>query len=95
MLVKILEVFPLVERQYTDRDGRQQTFLSKGFILMSSHGNFYAEAVQDWASHWEKQNVKKNRVVDVALSYRCRDYKDANGLTRYSNELTITNMILI
>lgn len=95
MLVKILEVFPLVERKYTDRDGREQTFKSKGFILMSAHGSFYAEAVQEWATHWEAQNIKKNHVVDVALSYRCRDYKDANNLTRYSNEITITNMILI
>lgn len=95
MLVKILEVFPMQERQYTDRDGRQQTFLSKGFYLMTTHGSIYAEAVQEWASHWEKQNLKKNHVADVALSFRSRDYKDANGVVRYSNEVTITNMILI
>lgn len=95
MLVKILEVFPLQERQYTDRDGRSQSFKSKGFILMTTHGSLYAEAVQEWASHWEAQNLKKNHVADVALSFRCREYKDANGVVRYSNELTITNMILI
>lgn len=95
MLVKILEIHPLVERQFTDKEGRTQTFASKGFVLMSSRGAFYAEAVQEWATHWEKQNLKKNHVCDVALSFRCRDYKDKDGNTRYSNEIIISNMILI
>lgn len=95
MLVKILEIMPLVQRNYNDRDGREQVFVSKGFVMMGAHGAFYAEAIQEWASHWDKQNLKKNHVVDVALSYRCRDYTDKEGVKRYSNELTITNMVLI
>ena len=95
MLVKILEVFPMVSREYQDRDGRTQTFKSKGFIMMSSKGAFYAEAVQEWASHWDSQNLKKNHCADVSISTRCRDYTDNNGNKRYSNEITITNMILI
>lgn len=95
MVAKILEVFPLVERPYTDRDGRQSTFKSKGVIFQATRGSFYAEAVQEWASHWEGLKIKKGGVVDVSPAFRCRDYKDANGITHYANELTFTNMIYL
>lgn len=95
MIAKITEVFPLVERNYTDKNGLAQTFKSKGFLFMTSCGSFYGEAVQEWAEHWERQNLKKNHCVDVNPSMRYREYKDGNGLTRFSNEVTIANMILL
>lgn len=95
MVAKIIEVFPAVERQYQDREGRTQTFKSKGFIFMTADASFYAEAVQEWASHWETQKVKKGICVDVHPTWRYREYKDANGVARYSNECTITNMVVL
>lgn len=95
MIAKITEVFPMVERNYTDKNGLAQTFKSKGFLFMTSNGSFYGEAVQEWAEHWERQNLKKNHCVDVNPSMRYREYKDANGVTRFSNEVTIANMILL
>lgn len=95
MVAKVIKVFPITSREYTDRMGQKQVFKSKGFIIYAGEGNIYAEAVQETATTLEELNIQEGEPVFVQLSYVAREYKDSNGLTRYSNEVTIRQMLVI
>lgn len=90
MVAKIISVFPLIVREYTDREGRTQTFKSKGYIFNDGKSEFYAEAVQEWAEHNEHQDYKILSSVAIHPTIRCRKFNDKEGKERYSNEITIT-----
>lgn len=95
MILKIDKVFPLVAREYTDRDGRKQVFKSKGFVLRDDRNYYYAEAVQEWAEHWENNPIKEGTTVKTTLKCNARQYKDAQGVVRYSNEISIANIMKV
>jgi len=95
MVAKIIKVFPLNSREYTDRNGQKAIFKSKGFIINAGEGNIYAEAVQDTATVIEELNVQEGEAVFIQLQHVARDYKDSNGLTRYSNEVTIRQLLVV
>ena len=95
MVAKVIKVFPLASRKYTDRMGTEQVFKSKGFIIYAGEGNIYAEAVQETATALEGLNIQEGEPVFVQLSYVAREYKDSNGNSRYSNEVTIRQMLVI
>lgn len=95
MVVKIIEVLPMAERAYTDRQGRADVFKSKGFILQHSTGQFYVEAVQKDAESLDAMDIKNGDCAFVSFRVVCRSYKTAQGETRYSNEITLNTMILI
>lgn len=89
MICKIVQVFPLQVREYTDRDNRPQVFKSKGFLLDDGRHTIYAEAIQEWAQFHEDNKVKANDTVICHPVCRARSYKDNQGNERYSNEITI------
>ena len=95
MVVKIVSVLPMTQRSYTDRQGRADVFKTKGFIFLHSTGEFYAEAIQKDAEALDSMDIKSGDIAFVSFRFVCRNYKTAQGETRYSNEITLSNMILI
>lgn len=95
MVVKIVSVMPMAQRAYTDRQGRPDVFKTKGFILLHSTGEFYVEAVQKDAEALEAMDIKSGDIAFVSFRVVCRSYKTAQGDTRYSNEITLSNMVLV
>lgn len=95
MVVKIVSVLPMAQRAYTDRQGRADVFKTKGFVLLHSTGEFYAEAVQKDAEALDALDIKSGDIAFVSFRVVCRSYKNTQGETRYSNEITLANMVLI
>ncbi len=93
MFVKIVQVFPINSRTYTDRLGNNQVFYSKGMIIDGGEGTMYVEAVQEQAQELEKAGIKQGECAFVQLGYVARPYKAQNGDERYSNEITIKRFI--
>lgn len=93
MTAKILMVYPLVSREYTDRENQQKVFKSKAIIIHNGKSSIYAEAIQDMADQVESQNVKIGDMVNIYLTCRAREYTDAKGSKRVANEVTINNLI--
>lgn len=95
MVAKIIKVFPMTSRQYTDRQGQSQVFKSKGFVLNAGDGNIYAEAIQETADQLNSLDIKEGDCGFVQLTFVARSYKDSKGEERMSNEVTIRQMLMI
>lgn len=95
MVAKIIKVWALEAHEYTDRNGRNQVFKSKGFTLQTSDGTFYAEVVGDNAEDIDKLDIHPQDRAFVQVSLRAREYKAQNGTERVSNEVTIQQMYMI
>lgn len=95
MVVRINEVRPIEAHEYTDRQGQQQVFKSKGFILQVSEGSLYAEAFGDLAEGLDKLEIKSADCALVQLSCNARTYTTKEGVSRVTNEFTITKMVLL
>lgn len=95
MVVRINEVRPIEAHEYTDRQGQQQVFKSKGFILGMSEGTIYAEAFGDLAEGLDKLEIKSSDCALVQLSCNARTYTTRDNVQRVTNELTITKMIML
>lgn len=95
MVVRINEVRPVEAHEYTDRQGQQQVFKSKGFILQVSEGSIYAEAFGDLAEGLDRLEVKNGDCALVQLSCNARTYTTKEGVSRVTNEFTITKMIML
>lgn len=93
MIAKVIKVFPIVHRDYTDRMGAKQVFHSKGFLLVIGEGTIYVEAVQETATALEAFKVKEGSVAFVQLVFCAREYKTAQGETRLSNEVTLKQFV--
>lgn len=90
--VSILSQFPLVERQYVDRNGQPQVFASRGFILGDGINTMYAEMQGDLAR--AAANIQYDQAVlhSALLQTTMRDYRDKDGNVRYSNEVRILKL---
>lgn len=95
MFVQIAKVLPLVSRDYTDRQGNNQKFYSKGFIFSTSEGSLYVEAVQEQAQELEKLGIKEKDCAMVQVGSVARSYKDSSNNERFSNEVTIKRFVLV
>lgn len=95
MVVRINEVQQIEAHEYTDRQGQQQVFKSKGFILQASEGSIYAEAFGDLAENLDKLDIKSGDCALVQLSCNARTYTTKDGVSRVTNEFTITKMTLL
>lgn len=89
--VQILEQFPLAERQYTDLNGVQKVFASRGFKLSDGIDTFFAEAVGDYARSLTQLDV--NVFHRVQGSWQCRDYNGSDGSIRHQNNFTINKIV--
>lgn len=95
MVVRINEVRPIEAHEYTDRQGLQQVFKSKGFILQVSEGSLYAEAFGDLAEGLDKLEIKSGDCALVQLSCNARTYTTRDNVQRVTNEFTITKMTML
>lgn len=93
MFVKIIKVFPIVHRDYTDRKGAKQQFHSKGFLICAGEGTIYVEAIQETATALESFGVKEYSLAFVQLAFSAREYKTAQGDVKLSNEVTVKQFI--
>lgn len=94
MTLKVLKVFETRNVQYTGKDGQQQVFVIKGFLLSDGYNTFYAEATQGVATFCDSLNVKEGDFVFVHLQHTVRQYADAAGQPRHSNETKIVSMMV-
>lgn len=94
MVYRVIKVFALTKREYTTREGQQQVWLSKGFLLTDGRNSIYAEAQQATADAMETLNYKGGEVVQGHLRNVAREY-ESNGVKRYSNEVIIDALMII
>lgn len=92
-LVSVLQQFPLQERQYLDREGQNQVFASRGFVLSTGIDTFYAEMTGDYARSQAAVQFDPAVMHMAQMQTSVREYKDKEGNTRYSNEIRITKLI--
>lgn len=91
-IVRIMQAQPLQERNYTDRNGQQQVFASRGFVLSDGIDTFYAEAVGDYARSLPPDfNTGANHRLQAQLSMR--EYRDKEGGFRYATEIRIVKIV--
>lgn len=93
MIAKVIKVFPIVHRDYTDRMGAKQVFHSKGFLINAGEGTIYVEAIQETATALEDFGVQVGSVAFVQLVFNAREYKTAQGEIKLSNEVTLKQYI--
>ena len=90
--VKILQHFPMAERQYTDRNGQAACFTSKGFKLSDGVDSFYAEMTGDMAKRCQNVTYEQGKMYCAQMQISCREFTDRDGVVRYSNEIRIINL---
>lgn len=95
MVVRINEVRQIEAHEYTDRQGQKQVFKSKPFILQSSEGSIYAEAFGDLAEGLDKLDIKNGDCALVQVSCNARSYTTKDNVQRFTNEFTITKMVML
>lgn len=95
MFVQIIQVFPLISRDYTDRQGNRQQFLSKGLLVETGHGTLFVEGVQEIATQIEKLQLKEKDCCLLQIGSVARSYKTSSGEERYSNEVTIKRITIV
>ncbi|MBP3517665.1 MAG: hypothetical protein J6K31_04520 [Parabacteroides sp.] len=89
--VNILHQYPLQSRTYTDRDGQQRIFHSRGFHLTDGIDEFYAEMQGEGATL--AGEVDPNAIHRVQCFLKARRYTDKNGAERFDNQVIITKLI--
>lgn len=91
-LMTIKQAFALVERPYTDRNGIQTLFASRGFVLTDGIDTVYAEAVGDHAKSIANVNYAPGSTYRIQMQICAREWKDKDGLTHYSNDVRIVKI---
>lgn len=92
-IVTIQQQFPLQERNYTDRNGQQQVFASRGFVLSDGIDTFYAEMTGDYARSQANVQYDANAAHTVQAQISTREYRDKDNNIRYHNEIRITKIV--
>lgn len=92
-IVSIQQQLPLQERNYTDRNGQQQVFFSRGFILSDGIDTFYGEMIGDYARSQANVEFDTKTVHTVQAQISTREYKDKDNNTRYQSEIRITKLV--
>ena len=91
-LVSIQQQFPLQERSYVDRNGQNQVFASRGFVMTTGIETFYAEATGDYARSLPQQ-FDQNVMHSLQTQLSVRDFRDKDGNTRYQTEVRIIKLV--
>ncbi len=91
-LIRIVEELPLRERSYSDQNGQQKVFVTKGFIVTDGINKFCAEAVGDLARALD-QNVPDINIPHlVSYEISCREWTDQQKQRRFENGIRILRM---
>ena len=89
--VMIIKQHPLESRQYTRRDGQQDTYNSVGFELTDGIDRFYAEATGELALSLQ-QPLDTSTMHRIQGRMACRQWQDKEGRTRFENAVIITRI---
>lgn len=93
MVAKVIVVYPLIEREYTNREGKKAIFKSKGLGIHNGRSSIYAEALQEEAEEVERMNLEVGEMVSIHLRCNVRGYTDSQNNNRVTNDITITNLM--
>ena len=91
LFVTILEQRPLQSRPYTDSQGQNRVFYSKGFVLSNGIDEFYAEMTGDMAAQCTDFDTSVTHRMQGTI--RQRRFTDKNGQERFENQIFITRMV--
>lgn len=90
--LQIVQVLPFQEREYTDRNGQQQMFASRGFVLTDGIDYMYAEMQGEYARSMKDTQFDTSSMHRVQMQMATRMYHDKDGAVRYSNDIRIVKM---
>ena len=85
----IQKVLPVSERQYVDRQGQQQGFVSRGIVFSDGIDTIYGELIGEQA---RRNDLAPDMNCCVQMTCAVREWEDKNHTTRYSNELIINRI---
>lgn len=85
----VVKVMPVVERQYTDKQGQQRIMTSRGLLLTNGIDTLYAEILGDNA---RSACVAEGDVRRFAMTAACRRWEDKNHDEHYSNDIIINRI---
>ena len=83
-LAIIKQIFPIVDRQYTNQQGQPAVFTSQDTYFAETTGN-YAKAALGL-------KLEEGMTVNVHLVWDARKWQTQQGEDRYENRVTITNI---
>ena len=85
-IMTIQQVMPVNEREYTDRSGQLQKFVSRGLLLSDGVDRMYAELTGEGA---RRTDLAAGQTCTVQMACNARRWEDKNHDERYSNDITI------
>ncbi len=91
-LVKIVEELPLHERSYTDQNGQQKVFVTKGFVVTDGVNKFCAEAVGDLARALDQQKLEVGIPYSMCFELSCREWLDQQQQRRFENGIRVVRI---
>lgn len=91
-IVKIITVHPYQERTYTDKNGEQKVWKTKGFTFRHGKSQFYAEADGSVAEALKDFYPNEDREYVAYVTMRVREYTDGNGVVRVANEIRLDKL---
>lgn len=89
--VTIIEQRALASRAYTDNQGQQRIFYTRGFILSNGIDEFYAEMTGDTATQCTSYYTATLHRMQGSI--RQRRFTDKNGQERFENQIYITKLV--
>lgn len=94
LLVKIIEVLPARDAQYTDRQtGQTLPFHAQPVIMTDGFSTFYAELINDVATMCHLTDAD-SIYYKADVRFSCRKYTDSKGQVRYQTEATVRSICM-
>lgn len=88
-LLTIQQILPVNERDYVDRQGQKNIFVSRGLIVTDGVDSIYAELIGDNA---RRTDIAEGVTAMMQMVCTARKWEDKNHNARYSNEITINKI---
>ena len=86
-LAIIKQIFPIVDRQYTNQQGQPAVFTSQDGV-----NTYFAETTGNYAKAALGLKLEEGMTVNVHLVWDARKWQTQQGEDRYENRVTITNI---
>lgn len=93
--VKISQILPIEQYTYEDKNGQQQIFKHKGFVLHNGNNAFFCEAKGRYAETLESRTYDTTQWYVADFNISIRRYSDRDGNNRISNEIELTRLNLV
>lgn len=88
--VRIIREYDYKEQPY--RDGSEQMFSTKGFLMTDGIDTFYAEMKGNLAKVNRDVHPDTSILHGVQLRITTHESTDSKGITRYNNEMQIVKL---